>query len=182
MKKLCLMSCALAVATLVSFWVGSLTREYAAVEGQARPKVYPKVEIEVTLAGIEEPLPAGVSGLEVSCDVIEEVDPQTRYIRKRPGRVKYGDITLKRGIINGAKYNKALYEWFENVKIGDFAKKSGAIVLREYATEREVARYEFFEAWPCKWKGVSAPNVDSAVPYEAMKVHMEKVMITSFSN
>ena len=179
MKKLCLMSCALALATLVSFWVGGLSREYATVEGQARGKVYPKVEIYLTIAGIEEPLPTGVKGLGASCDVLEVVDPQTKHIRKRPGRVKYGDITLKRGVINGAKYNSALYEWFDDVKLGDFAKKNGEIIMREFSSEREIARYELFEAWPCKWKGVSAPNADAAFPYEQFDIVAQKVSSTN---
>lgn len=173
MKKFCLTSGALALAAILSFLVGSLSRQYATVEGQARGKVFPKVEIHVLIDGIEGGFRAGVSGLGATCEVIEELDAKTNRTRKRPGRVKYGDITLKKGFLEPGEAD-GLYRWYEDVTLGRFERKDGSIVLVD-GGGTEVARYAFFEAWPCKWKGVRAPNADAAFPTEEIGLVVQKV-------
>lgn len=169
MRKFCLMTCALVLAVLLSFIVGNLSREHATVEGLGLN--FTKVSVHVTIDGIDGEWPAGVSGLGATCDVLEQVDPETGAIRKRPGRVKYGDITLKRGVMGDSK---VLYDWFMDVKRGSFERKSGSIVFRDPAGE-EVARYGFYEGWPCKWRGVRAPNAEAAFSTEEISLVVQKV-------
>ncbi len=66
--------------------------------------------------------------------------------RKRPGRVKYGNITLKRGFVSGS----TLLEWYRQAASGSTERRSGALVLRD--KEDETARYNLFECWPVAYK------------------------------
>jgi phage tail-like protein len=71
-------------------------------------------------------------------------------IKKVPGRTKYNNITLKRGVTKDTK----LWQWRKLVEQGDMgkARKNGAVVMFNPKGE-EIARWEFFNAWPCKLTG-----------------------------
>ena len=106
-----------------------------------------RVEIEGVSAGrmLE------VSGLTIEQEIIEfRVGTELDVVRKLPGRVKYGDITLKRGYVP----NDALALWIqESFKpSGDVMRKDGALVVVD-RRGREVARFHFYNAWPAKWSG-----------------------------
>jgi phage tail-like protein len=75
-----------------------------------------------------------------------------QVVLKIPGRLKWGDITLKRGITTDLK----LWEWRAQVEKGDVtkARKSGSIVMFD-ANMKDVARWDFINAWPSKISGPS---------------------------
>ena len=78
-------------------------------------------------------------------------------VLKVPGRLKWGDITLKRGITSSLD----LWDWralVEQGKVGD-ARKDGSIVMYDQENA-EVARWNFAQAWPSKITG-PAPKSDS---------------------
>ena len=178
MKKVFLLSGALALAALVGFGLGHGERDDSVVEGQARGTVFPKVEIHVVIDGVEGDLRAGVGGLGAECEVLTEVDPDTNVVRKLPGRVKYGDITLKRGYVAGradAETTAVLHRWYQDVKQGVVTRKNGSIIMVS-EDGSEVARYNFFEAWPCKWKGFQAPNAEAGFPIEEIGLVVQKVL------
>ena len=71
-------------------------------------------------------------------------------IRKRPGRIKVGNISLKRGYADNAC--SELWDWWAMVMKGEVERRSGSIILcNDHG--KEVCRYDFTEAWPIKWKG-----------------------------
>jgi phage tail-like protein len=77
-------------------------------------------------------------------------------VLKAPGRLKWGDITLKRGITT----NMDLWTWRQKVEEGDVlgARKDGSIIMFDQ-TLTEVARWNFAQAWPSKITG-PAPKSD----------------------
>ncbi|HSJ57010.1 MAG TPA: phage tail protein [Anaerolineae bacterium] len=83
-------------------------------------------------------------------------DKGHEIVRKIPGRLKWGDVTLKRGITS----DMTIWDWRDQVvlgKIGDARQTCSIIMLsRDYATE--VAKWSFDNAWPSK---VSGPNLKS---------------------
>jgi phage tail-like protein len=92
-----------------------------------------------------------VSGIESGIDMIEETDRTATPIanvNQRPGKTRYSNIVLKRGFIN----DPALYNWYKQVVRGETERKSGAIIVLDRAGN-EALRYNFFESWPCRWKG-----------------------------
>lgn len=71
-------------------------------------------------------------------------------VLKIPGRLKWGDITLKRGITT----NLDLWDWrklIEDGKVGE-ARRDGSVVMFDQ-TLTEVARWNFNQAWPAKISG-----------------------------
>ena len=108
-----------------------------------------KVEIDgVMTGGFKE-----ISGIESEVEVIEYRDGEDMTIRKRPGGMKYGDITLKRGFTD----NNDLWRWYQEVIKGQTIRKSISIIMNDY-NGAVIGRYNFFEAWPCRWEG---PELDS---------------------
>ena len=71
-------------------------------------------------------------------------------VQKIPGRLKWGDISLKRGVTSSLD----LWTWRQDVVDGkmDNARKNGSIVMFDRAFE-EVARWDFVMGWPSKVTG-----------------------------
>ena len=95
----------------------------------------------------------GCSGLSVEFDVTEfqsvSTDGKT-ILRKIPGRPKYTEVVLKRGMTA----NQDLYKWFK--EITDHAStptyKTASIVLYD-ENYVEVARFNLDKCWPSKLSG-----------------------------
>jgi|SRR5690349_9104939 len=102
------------------------------------------------------------SGLGSEHEVIEqkEVDANGReVIVKIPGRLKWDNITLKRGITSSMD----LWEWRKQVEDGNLekARKSGSIVMYDQH-HKEVARWAFERAWPISLRATGPqPKSDS---------------------
>jgi phage tail-like protein len=99
------------------------------------------------------------SGIGSESEVIEHrvVDNNgNEVIRKIPGRPHFGNIILKRGITS----DMGSWDWRQLVIDGDMAgaRKDVTIVMfnRDYV---EIARWQFFNAWPLKVTGPE-PNAD----------------------
>ena len=57
----------------------------------------------------------------------------------------------------------------DEVEKGEPVRKSGSIVAKD-DNGTEVARWDFEEAWPCKWEG---PNFDSSAGGEHLMEKLE---------
>ena len=93
----------------------------------------------------------GCSGLSASYDVIEKNTSDEKgntVIKKIPGRLKFEDIVLKRGMTS----DKSLQDWFVAFDAGKGERKDGSIVLYD-RTGKEIARWNFKAGWPSKWSG-----------------------------
>lgn len=125
-----------------------------------------KVEIQgVTVAAFQE-----VGGLEVRTEVIEYQDGDDIVLRKRPGRTSYPNIVLRRGYIN----TDELWQWVKAVIDGKVERKSGSVILGA-DDGSEITRYNFFEAWPCKWKGFTLDGKGNGALVEEIEIAVEKI-------
>lgn len=111
------------------------------------------------------------SGLGSESEVVEHKimakGAKEAIIRKIPGRLKWGDIVLKRGITS----NMDFYKWRTQVEQGkvDAARMDGSIIMYDQ-TMTEVARWNFVKGWPSK---ISGPSVKS----DANEVGIEELTI-----
>lgn len=101
-----------------------------------------------------------VNGLGSEHEIVEQKvvsEKGVEVILKIPGRLKWGDITLKRGITS----NMDLWNWRKMVEDGNVkgARKNGSIVMFDREL-KETARWNFTNAWPSKITG-PAPKSDS---------------------
>jgi len=88
-------------------------------------------------------------------------------VRKIPGRLKWQDISLKRGITSDLN----IWAWREDVVKGDMngARKNISITMldREY---KPVAIWNFQNAWPSKVTGPSFKSDDNSFGVEEVTV------------
>ena len=125
-----------------------------------------RVEIE----GVTQGSFTAVQGLEISVDVVNYADGSDLIARKRPGRVRYSNIVLKRGYLN----NTELWDWFKTVADGRAERRAGSIILMA-DDGTEVTRYNFFEAWPCRWKGFDFDAGYSDALVEEIELAVERI-------
>jgi phage tail-like protein len=112
-----------------------------------------------------------VSGLGSETEIVEHkvTDPSGRdLVQKIPGRTKYTDITLKRGVTALMD----IWKWRKMVESGDIvgARKNATITMYDQALNA-VAKWNLENAWPTK---VSGPSISA----EGSTVTIEEVSIT----
>ena len=93
-------------------------------------------------------------------------------IRKIPGRLKWGDITLKRGITK----NLDFYGWRKQVEQGkvEEARLDGTIIMYDQ-TMTPIAEWNFFKGWPSKISGPSLSSESNAVGIEELTIVHEGI-------
>jgi phage tail-like protein len=118
----------------------------------------------VALAGFTE-----VSGLTTETGIIEYREGSDRTPpRKLPGLTKYSNLILKRGLTK----DRALWDWRKTVIDGAVRRANGAVILLD-ASRQPVARWNFREAWPCKWEGPALNAMASDVAIETLELAHE---------
>ncbi|MBP8001036.1 MAG: phage tail protein [Chloroflexi bacterium] len=125
------------------------------------------VEIDgITRAAFQE-----VSGFDSTIDVIEHREGgENTTLRKLPGMTKYSNLTLKWGITD----DMDLYTWHRQIVQGQIERRNGSIVLLDRGGQ-EVARWNFFRAWPTKYDGPDLNAEGNDVAIETLELAHEGV-------
>jgi phage tail-like protein len=135
---------------------------------------YGNYNFRVEIDGIERAYFQQLSGFDSTIDVIEHREGGDATTRKLPGMTKYSNITLKWGITD----DRELYDWHRRTVHGaarrEVERKNGSIVLFDRGGA-EVARWNFFRAWPVKWDGPDFDAEKSDVAIETMELAHEGV-------
>ena len=113
------------------------------------------------------------SGLGSENEVVEykASGPKGEFvIKKVPGRMKWNNITLKRGITDAMD----MWQWRKLVEDGkiDDARKNGSIVMFNQEAA-EIARWNFVNAWPSKITGPAANATNNEVGIEELEITHE---------
>jgi phage tail-like protein len=113
-----------------------------------------RLEIEGKLSGYF----TEVSGIGSENEIIEQKVTNEKgldLIQKVPGRLKFQDVTLKRGITD----KMDIWKWRKLVEEGKMkdARANCSIIMLDRNFE-DVARWDFKNAWPSK---VTGPSVKS---------------------
>ena len=130
----------------------------------------------VELDGIDIGAFKEASGVDSETEIIEYKETTKEgkmIIRKLPGAMKWADITLKKAI----DPRKDLWNWRKEVEQGDIdtARRNGSIVLYD-TMAKEVARWNFFNGWPSKWKGADLNAGENSVAVEEITITHEGVL------
>ncbi len=96
-------------------------------------------------------------------------------VRKLPGLVKYGNVTLKWGITDSLD----LYNWRKQVEEGKMkeARKKMAIVLLDEEGQT-AARWELSAAWPTKYHAPELNATANEVAIETVEIVHEGIKRT----
>jgi phage tail-like protein len=113
------------------------------------------------------------SGLGSEHEVIEHkvVDESGHeMMMKIPGRLKWANISLKRGITDSMD----IWDWRKMVEDGDVdsARANGSIVMFDEKFD-EVARWNFENAWPVKVSGPSVKSDSNEIGIEELSIAHE---------
>jgi phage tail-like protein len=117
-----------------------------------------------------------VSGLGSESEIVEHKimakGVKEPIVRKIPGRLKWGDIVLKRGITK----NMDFYKWRNQVEQGkvDAARLDGTIIMYDQ-NMTAVASWEFYKAWPSKITGPQLQADGNAVGIEELTIVHEGI-------
>ena len=126
----------------------------------------------VELDGITQAQFTECSGLD---STIESTDyregGENTTVRKLPGKTTYSDIVLKWG----ATASTDLWDWHSQAAKGNVQRKNGSIVLFDLANAKEVARWNFIQAWPMKWEGPSFNATGNEVAIETLTIAHEGI-------
>jgi phage tail-like protein len=129
-----------------------------------------KIEIE----GVDAGHFTAVDGLNIEQEVIEYQNGDDPLLRKRPGRVKYGDITLKKGYLATTVLN----DWIEQARCGhgQYQRKAMSIVLHNNAdpgSGGDIKRWNCHQCFPKSWKMSSLDGKGNDVLTEEMVIVIE---------
>ncbi len=97
-------------------------------------------------------------------------------VRKLPGLIKYGNLTLKWGITDSLD----LYNWRKLVEQGKTkaARKNIAVILMD-EEGNAAARWEFAEAWPSKYDAPDLDGKGNDVAVETLEIVHERMSRTA---
>ena len=96
-------------------------------------------------------------------------------MRKQPGLVKYGNVTLKWGITDSLD----LYKWRKQIEDGKIkeARKNIAIeLINDEGTAS--SRWELSQAWPTKYTAPSLNATANEIAIETMEIAHEGIKRT----
>lgn len=139
--------------------------------GQSAGDYFPMRSFKVEIDGVIQAEFKEVSGLESEVEVIDYKDGDDMTVRKRPGRVKVGNLVLKRGSVD-----LRFLEWYEKVVKGVTERKSISIIVFDRAGQ-EVKRYNLFEAWPAKLKVSALDSKGDTHTVEEVEIAYERIEV-----
>ena len=114
-----------------------------------------------------------VGGLsfEVETEELKE-GGENRFSYKLPKRVRYPNLVLKRGLLQGTaiqKWFKAAMNTYFTVVLYDFKPADILITLKDEA-DGEVAQWKIYQAYPLKWSTSDLRASENALVIETLEL------------
>ena len=91
-------------------------------------------------------------------------------VRKLTGLRKVANIMLKRGFTQ----NEDMWSWYKNILNGVSDRRNGAVVLQD-EEHNDVLRWNFTNAWICKWEGATMNATSNDVAIESLEICPERI-------
>jgi phage tail-like protein len=125
----------------------------------------------VELDGIAHAAFSEVTGLDATIEPVEYREGgENTTVRKLPGKTSYSNIVLKRGM----SADTVLYAWHRQTVLGNVQRRNGSIIVLD-RQGKEVARWNFVNAWPTKYDVPDFNATANAVAVETLELVNEGV-------
>ena len=121
---------------------------------------------EIQFAEVEIP------AAEIEVIEYREGADRTSAARKLPGRVRYGNVVLRRGISGRLE----LWEWFKAVRDGQPLRRDVAVTLLD-EQRQPVQRWLLRQAWPTKYDPSDLNAKGNEVAVELLELAVEGIEI-----
>jgi phage tail-like protein len=120
---------------------------------------------------------AGFSEVDLPAAEIEAIEyreggDRTSAARKLPGRVRYGNVVLKRGLAGGTE----LWDWFDAVRNGTLDRRDVRVTLLDEA-RAPVFSWTFRRAWPAKYDAPDLNALGNEIAIETLELAHEGLEI-----
>jgi phage tail-like protein len=139
-----------------------------------RKNPYPNFNFVVDIGGGEEIAFAEVELPAAEIEVIEyrEGADGPSSSRKLPGRARYGNVVLRRGISGRLD----LWEWFKSVRDGQLQRRDVTITLLD-EQRQAVQRWLLRDAWPTKYDPSDLNAKGNEVVIELLELAVESIEV-----
>mgnify|MGYP002564643489 FL=1 len=133
---------------------------------------YKKYNYKVLLDNSEEAGFSEVSSPDITSDPVEyrEGNMTGKTAGKQPGILKYGNVTLKRGVTE----SQVFVAWMKDIQDGKAPRKTVVITLMDDEM-KEVASWQLEKAWPTKYTGTDMNATSNEVAIESLELVTEGV-------
>jgi phage tail-like protein len=130
----------------------------------------PSFRFHVNIQGVGVARFTECSGLEVEQEVLEYKEGGLNSrVHKLPGRYKFTNITLKRGI---ATDGSPLWDWVQkNVQAADNGTATAhdvTVTLLDLSGRQPLRTWTFRNAYPVKWSATALSTEQSAIAIESL--------------
>lgn len=126
-----------------------------------------RIEIE----GVTQGPASYISGLTARTDVVTFKDGADASLRQRPGRNRCDNIVIQRGYT----HTNELLNWYDSTRNGLIERKAGSVIILGDDADTEITRFNFFEAWPCRWSLLPLDTDESSVLLEEIEMVVERI-------
>ena len=116
-----------------------------------------------------------VSGLDAQSEEIKyrAGDSSVYSVVKMPGLIKYGNVTMKKGIFKG---DNKFWDWFSKIKMNTIERTTVTISLLD-EKDKETMVWTLKNAWPTKITGTDLKAEGNEVAVESIEIVHEGLEI-----
>lgn len=133
------------------------------------PYPHGRFRYKVEIDGLEAGGFSEVTGFDASIDVMEYREgDMVQTPLKIPGLKKYGNLTLKKGIMD----SKVLYDWITTGINGAVDRKTITVTLLD-EEEAPAASWQVINAWPSKYTAPDFNATSSEIAIETLEIAHE---------
>jgi phage tail-like protein len=87
------------------------------------------------------------------------------FVHKLPKLTKYPPLSFKRGLAS----SDVLWRWYWDAVNGSVTRRNGSILVLDH-TGAESWRWNFYQAYPVKWKGPDLRSDQSLLAFETIEL------------
>lgn len=136
--------------------------------GSSDPDPVGEHRFKVNLPGINVGTFREISGIGVEVETMDYMEGgNNEFVYKLPTRLKFQNITLKRGVTHQA----ALLEWFQQTRAqGVQAKRQDITVTLVGPKGEDIRTWSFTDAYPVKWTGPTLNAASNQIASETLEI------------
>ena len=126
----------------------------------------------ITIDGVDVAHVTEVAGIDISLEVHEyrEGTFPENHVRKIPGLRKFGNITLKGGVVQD---NYSFFQWINQ---DPPEQKNVTIEARDWDMSTVLASWQAEGAFPAKYTGPEFSGTKSEITFESLELAIEKIV------
>jgi phage tail-like protein len=134
------------------------------------PDPSPSFKYHVEIQGVEVARFSECSGLDFETETFDYKEGGLNSrVHRFPGRWKFSNLTLKKGI---ASDGKPLWDWVEEMvkkaNSGEFTTHTVTVTLYDVSGEKQLRTWTFQDAYPTKWSASTLTAEQNSIAIETL--------------